>query len=126
MVVNIDQAGDNRLADLDVDISDTVLFKTFLTHVGHNIAITTGERCGYHPYPEDDWGRWLFMIANAFNVDAGPLDIHRFQEVMDLESQVAPPYVLDWMVSYNPELLEPGVCLGACGRLPWSGAGASN
>src|SRR5882757_1470247 len=108
--MNLDQLRDNRLANLDVVISDAVLFKNRPTPVGHDNANTTGERFGNHPYPEDDRGRGLSLIANAHNVDAGPVDFHRFQEGMDLERQDTLPDVLDCMVSYNPELLVPQVC----------------
>jgi hypothetical protein len=101
VVVSLDQFENNRLADLDVDISDAVLFKNLPTHAGHNNAISTGERRGNHPFPEDDRGMVLSIIADAHNnnVDAGLLDFHRFQEGVDLESQVALPDLVDCMVS---------------------------
>jgi hypothetical protein len=40
VVVNLDQLGDGRLVDLDVDISDAVLFNNLPTLAGHNNAIT--------------------------------------------------------------------------------------
>jgi len=112
VVVNVDQSGDNRLANLDVDISDMVIFQTLPAHVGHNNTVHQHwERDpGLTPSENHDRGRGLSIIANVHNVDASSLDFHRVQESVILERQVTLPDVLDRMVSYNfaPGVMPPG------------------
>lgn len=117
---------DNRLADLDIDVGDIVLFEKFPALAGHGDAVLARERCGHDADPEDDGRAGHFGVADANDIHARPLHVFRRQEGEDLGSQAAVLDVDDRMVADWPELLGCGVCLRAGGRLPWCGAGASD
>ena len=58
----------NRLADLDVDVSDIVFYKKFPTLVSRDDAIFTRERSGLHANPEDDGEGILFLGVPDFDI----------------------------------------------------------
>src|SRR4029077_20933430 len=50
------QAGNDRLANLDIDIGDIVFDKNLPAPGGHDDTVIARERCGHHADPEDDGG----------------------------------------------------------------------
>ena len=115
------RAGNDRLADLDIDIGNVIFYKELPAFEGHHKAVMARKRSGHHPDPEDDGSGRLSAsgIPNPNNIRAGPLHLHRVQKGVDLESQVVFPDLLDSVVSDNAELLfDRPVCLRAGGFLP--------
>ena len=118
--------GNNRLSNLNVNISDAVFLKKRLAPRGHDDTIIGRERRRHHTDPEDGRGIVLFRVPNADYINASPFHLHRVQKGKDLGSQVAFSDLFNWMAVSKVELLELPVCLWAGGHLPRSCACASN
>ena len=116
--------GNGRIADFDVDVIDAECLENFETPESRVIGVFAGQSFGVHPDPEDDGGVRLPHLADANDVDAGPLDPHLIQASDDLESYVVLPNGAKLMVEDDPELLELAVRLRTLGLLPQSHAGA--
>lgn len=120
------QKSHKGLADLDIDIDNAKLWKNLLATAGHFSAILDRERFGLHADPEDNGTERLFLqVADANYVNDGPNHLLRIQVFDDLGRQVALPDILDGMPTDGPKHLVPGLCLGAPGLLPQSGAAAN-
>ena len=79
------RASNDRLADLDVDVSDIVFHKKVPALEGHDDAIIARERSSNHADPEDDGGGRFFDVPDADDVGASSLHLHRVQKHMELE-----------------------------------------
>jgi hypothetical protein len=94
------EPGNDRLADLDINIGDAVFNKKVPALVRRDNTISARKRCGKDTNPEGGWrsGK-VFDILEADNIKAGPLNLHRVQKAFDLGSQVIFPNLLDRMVT---------------------------
>ena len=107
------QAGNDRLADLNINIINIIFYKKLPALGGHDDTIFTRERCRHHADPEDDRGKILFGDPNADDINASPLHLHRFQKGADLGTQVTFPDLPECGVIARAELLE--ACLRVSG-----------
>lgn len=80
--VRTGRAGNDQVANLDVDIRDNVFCKKCPSLGGNDDTIIATEGCKHHADPEDDGGgRLLQCVPNAVNV-------YRVQQAVKLEGKV--------------------------------------
>ena len=118
----------NRLANLDINISDIVFAQEFLALASCDNAFIARERFRHHTDPEDDGGgsRRLSGVRDADNIDARPHHTHRVQKGGKPGTQVVFPDITERVVADGAELLELPVCLRPSRRLPRGGTSASD
>ena len=60
------QVGNNQLADLNINISNTIFSKKLLVTGDHSDTVLIRKRSGYNANPEDDRGSRLFGVSLVY------------------------------------------------------------